>query len=197
MDRTPEETELIGLSQNGNLGAFNRLVEAYQSLVFALAFRMLGERTLAEDAAQDTFTSAFRSIKSFKGGNFKAWLLRITSNACIDELRARKRRPAASLDAIVEETGDVFPSAADLPEKVAMSNEVMAEIQKGLTTLADDQRLAVLLSDVHGYSYEEIAEITKSSLGTVKSRISRGRAHLRDYLLQRSELLPQQFRHRG
>ena len=191
-----EEQELISLSQKGDLQAFNRLVESYQSLVYNLSLRMLGDGSAAEDIAQETFIAAFRGINSFKGGNFKAWLLRIASNACIDQLRSRKRRPTTSLDSFIEETGDIFPSPEDPPEQIAISRETMRDIQRGLATLPEEQRLAILLSDVHGYSYEEIAEITKSSLGTVKSRLSRGRANLRDYLLQHSELLPQRFRYR-
>ena len=190
-----EEKELIALSQKGDLQAFNQLVGFYQSPVYNLALRMLGDRGSAEDATQEAFIAAFRGVNSFKGGNFKAWLLRIASNACIDELRRRKRQPAASLDSFVQEAGDVLPSPGNPPDEVAISRQRMREVQRGLATLPQEQRLVVLLSDVYGYSYEEIVGITKSSLGTVKSRLSRGRAHLREYLLQTGELLPQQFRY--
>ena len=193
------EQPLIAASQRGDVTAFNRLVILYQEQAYNLAYRMLGNSESAADAAQDTFVSAFQAIKSFRGGSFRAWVLRIATNACYDQLRRRQRQPAVSLDAIIEETGDVPPIASNspTPEEVASRKELAAYIQRSLLELPPDQRIVVALSDVQGFAYEEIAEITRSSLGTVKSRLSRGRAHLRDYLLRQPELLPSDFRHKS
>jgi len=193
------EQPLIAASQRGDVTAFNRLVILYQEQAYNLAYRMLGNSESAADAAQDTFVSAFQAIKSFRGGSFRAWVLRIATNACYDQLRSAQRQPAVSLDAIIEETGDVPPIASNspTPEEVASRKELAAYIQRSLLELPPEQRIVVALSDVQGFSYEEIAEITRGSLGTVKSRLSRGRAHLRDYLLRQPELLPSDFRHKS
>ena len=190
-----DEGELLARSQQGNVAAFNQLVMAYQEMVYNVALRIMGEPEAAADATQEAFISAFRSIRSFRGGSFKVWLLRIVTNACYDELRTRKRRPTESLDGMEEfsgqeeSTGSALASALESPEDYALRQDVRAQIQQGLLSLPEDQRVVIVLSDVQGFSYEEIAAITNSSLGTVKSRLSRGRTRLRDYLEQR-ELSP-------
>ena len=191
-----EEAALIERSQRGDLDAFNSLVLAYQVQVYNLCLRMLGSPQAAEDATQDAFIAAYRAVSRFRRGNFRAWLLRIAANACYDELRRRRSRPQVPLEA---PAGDDRP-AAELPApdeplaQRAERRELARCIQEGLTTLPPDQRLAVILRDVRGLAYEEIAEASGASLGTVKSRISRGRAALRDFLLARGELLPSRFR---
>jgi RNA polymerase sigma-70 factor (ECF subfamily) len=186
-----DEGELIARSQKGNVAAFNQLVMAYQEMVYNVALRILGDPDAAADATQDAFLSAFQAVSSFRGGSFKVWLLRIVTNACYDTLRARKRRPTESLDELAgqDETAAETASAFESPEDHALRLDMQAEVQRGLQLLPPDQRVVVILSDVHGLSYDEIAAVTKTSLGTVKSRLSRGRSHLRDYLRAR-ELLP-------
>jgi len=186
-----DESELIQRSKQGDLDSFNRLVELYQRQAYNLAWRMLGQVEAAEDATQDAFLSAWKGIRGFRQGNLRAWLLSIVANACKDQLRARRRRPAISTDELELEA---LPSSGESPEDYVLRRELAAEIQRGLATLPPDQRLAVILRDLQGLSYEEIAQATASSLGTVRSRLSRGRAHLRDYLLRRGELLGSQFR---
>lgn len=192
-----DEQDLIKRSKTGDVQALNRLVELYQSTVYNLALRLLGNAEGAADVTQETFMSAFRGIGKFRGGVFKAWLLRIATNACHDQLRALKRRPSSSLDALMDDPDNPvdFPDRAESPEEHALRQELAQTIQSGLSGLPFDQRIVVVLSDVQGYSYEEIASITNSSLGTVKSRLSRGRARLRDFLLERRELLPHPYRH--
>jgi len=147
---------------------------------------MLGKAPAAEDATQEALLSAFKGIGGFRGGNFRAWLLRITANACRDQMRFWRRRSVVSLDALViEPEGD-----AQSPEDYALRRELGDEIAKALAALPADQRLAVILYDIEGLSYEEIALVMTSSLGTVRSRLSRGRARLRLYLEPRMELLP-------
>jgi RNA polymerase sigma-70 factor (ECF subfamily) len=194
-----EEKALIAAAQRGEVPAFNQLVLTYQSMVYNLAYRILSDADAAADASQDTFISAFRAIKKFRGGSFKAWLLRIATNACYDQLRYKQRRPTSSLEALFVETDPPpsFTDPAEGPEDYALRQELGQVMQAGLNALPPDQRIALVLSDVQGFSYQEIAEITRSSLGTVKSRLSRGRAKLRDYLLDQGELLPARYRLRS
>lgn len=191
-----DETSLVSASQQGDLGAFNQLVENYQSLVYNVAYRILGDGDLAADIAQDTFLSAYHAIARFRGGSFRAWLLRIATNACYDELRSRRRHQQESLEDKLATGDDLGLSDDDrlTPESVAVSKEMLEAIAGGLNLLPLEQRAAVVLYDVQGLSYEEIAETMDCSLGTVKSRISRGRARLREYLLSQRELLPSRFR---
>ena len=193
-----DENALIQSARKGDVDAFNHLVLVYQHQVYNLAFRIMGEEAAAADATQEAFISAYNHLKDFRGGSFKSWLLRIVTNACYDDLRRRKRRPATSLDDLVSgEDGENefdLPSPADSPETIIQRREVVDLIQRGITTLPDDQRIVLVLSDVQGMSYEEIAEITRSNLGTVKSRLSRGRARLREYLQAHGELLPENYR---
>jgi RNA polymerase sigma factor (sigma-70 family) len=196
-----DEASLIERSRGGDLDAFNALVLAYQSRVYNLCLRMLGASQPAEDATQEAFVAAYRAVGRFQGGpgsSFRSWLLRIASNACFDELRRRRARPQVTLDSPGE--GDRpaldLPSADEPMEQRAERGELAAAIRDGLATLPPDQRLAVILRDVQGLSYEEVARATGASQGTVKSRIARGRAALRDYLRARGELLPSRFRPR-
>ncbi|MDY6892201.1 MAG: sigma-70 family RNA polymerase sigma factor [Chloroflexota bacterium] len=191
-----QEHELIKRSQDGDIEAFNQLVEHYQNQVYNIALRMLGSPETAEDATQDTFLSAYRAIGKFKGGSFKAWILRIAANACYDKMRAARRTHATSLDMILEESPE-FPlnDNEESPEDYALRQELGRLLTDGLARLPEDQRLAVILCDIQGLSYEEISQVTRSSLGTVKSRLNRGRTRLRDILLQHQELLPPKFRH--
>lgn len=189
-----DESELIRRCQQGELACFNRLVENYQTCVYNLALRMLANVPAAEDATQDTFVLAWRAIKGFRGGNFRSWVLHIAANSCRDHLRRLKRYPAISLDANLVTLGEPASPVEHSPEEVAERRMLGEEIQKGLSTLLPDQRLAVVLSDVQGLSYEEIASVMGVPVGTVRSRISRGRQHLRDYLLQQGELFGQRLR---
>ena len=186
----PTDDELAARAQAGDLDAFNALVVRYQRSLYGLCVRMLSSPAAAEDAAQEAFLSAWRALDGYRGGSFQAWILRIAGNQCRDELRKRKGRPSDSLDALIEAGGHgaVGPAPGHTPEARSLDRETAHAIQAGLVTLPEDQRMAVVLSDVHGYPYEEIAEVMNSSLGTVKSRISRGRARLRDYLRSQGEL---------
>ena len=150
------------------------------------------------DATQDAFLSVFRHLRSFRGGSFRSWMLRIATNTCYDALRARKRRPTVSLDVEADDEDDSSPlqiaDSAESPGDFALRRELAAAIQHGLTALPDEQRIVVILSDIQGLAYEEIAQITDANLGTVKSRLSRGRARLRE-VLKAGELLPSRYRH--
>jgi RNA polymerase sigma-70 factor (ECF subfamily) len=192
-----DEKVLIDAARRGDVGSFNQLVLGYQSMAYNVAYRILGDRDAAADATQDAFLSAFKAIGKFRGGSFKAWLLRIVTNACYDQLRLKQRRPTASLDALLVLDPAPVRSLTDpeeSPEEYALRQELSGAIQVGIGTLPLDQRAALILSDVQGLSYQEIAEATGVSLGTVKSRLSRARGKLRDFLLEQGELLPSQYR---
>ena len=189
-----DESRLIQRSQQGEFDAFNQLVERYQGHVYNLALRMLSDRGLAEDAAQETFVSAFRAIGGFRGGSFRSWVLRIAANNCRDLLRSAKVRRSVSLDDLELTPGSTLTSREESPEDHALRLELGREIQRGLEALSHDHRLVLALIDIQGFSYEEAARVTQTSVGTVKSRLSRARGQLRHLLRQRPELLPSRFR---
>jgi len=199
-----DEEELIARSQRGDVAAFNQLVLHYQQIVYGAVYRMVGNTDVAADVTQDAFFAAFRNISSYHGGaSFRAWLLRISSNLACDHWRRVRRHPAESLEYLTEEDETPSPEIlgalassepADNPEEMLLTQELQGIIQQGLEKLPLDQRVAIVLCDVQGLSYEEVAESTQTSIGTVRSRISRGRARLRIYLDQHRELLPRNYR---
>ena len=194
-----DEPALIKQAQNGDVTAFNRLVLHYQEAVYNVAYRIMGQPQAAEDATQDAFISAYKSLNRFRGGNFKSWLMRIVTNSCYDELRRRKRRPQSSLDEMTEENESpaFLRSPSDGPESQQQRVELAQAIEDCLQGLPDDQRVTAVLCDIEGYDYNEIAQITTATLGTVKSRISRARNKLRDCLQGVAELLPATYRLSG
>ena len=190
-----DDADLVSASKRGDLSAFNLIVERYQSHVYNLAARILGDRVTAEDVTQETFISAHRAISQFRGGSLRAWLLRIGSNRSYDFIRASRRRREQSLDQSMLNPGFREPSSGPSPEQAAIRNELGDEIQRAILSLPPDQRTVLVLIDVQGLSYEEAGEASGVSMGTVKSRLSRARSKVRDLLLQQRELLPDQFRH--
>ncbi len=195
-----DEASLIAAAQQGKVDAFNELVLAYQQQVYNLAYRIMGDPASAADATQDAFISAYRSIARFRGGSFKSYMMRIVSNRCYDELRRRKRNPTTSFDDLSrggeldEDANPALVNGGEGPEEYTERQEVSRLIQSGIETLPPDQRITLVLSDVQGLSYQEIAEATDVSLGTVKSRLARARSKLRDYLRAQGELLPARYR---
>jgi RNA polymerase sigma factor (sigma-70 family) len=193
-----EERRLVAAAQRGDGESFNALIRQYEGRVYNLCYRMLGDADSAADAAQDAFLLAFRNLRNFRGGSFRSWMLRIATNTCYDILRARKRRPTTSLDIDTDDEDDSSPlqiaDSAESPDDFTMRRELAAAIQRGLDSLPDEQRIILILSDIQGMAYDEIAQITSTNLGTVKSRLSRGRARLRE-VLKAGELLPTRYRH--
>jgi RNA polymerase sigma-70 factor (ECF subfamily) len=184
-------------AQQGDVAAFNTLVVLYQRQLFNVCYRTLGNAEDAADATQDALLSAFRGLKNFNGpaAGLRGWLLRIAINACYDHLRRRQRRPADSLDAMgsgdpEHETSPAerLPDATAGPEERSMSAETARNIQAAIDRLPPDQRLTVIMCDVQGLSYDEAAQAMSIELGTVKSRLSRARAQLRDLLAEKGEL---------
>jgi RNA polymerase sigma-70 factor (ECF subfamily) len=179
---------LIERARSGDLDAFNDLVVLYQDQLFALIVRMVPDRDQASDAVQEAFYNAFRNLHAFRGGSVKSWLNRICVNAAMDTQRARKRRPVQPYPELEDESWQ--PPAGDEadPERIAVTAERSRVINEAMTRITDDQRTAIVLYDVEGYDYGEIATMTGVSLGTVKSRIHRGRLALRGILEDRMEL---------
>ncbi|MFC1950933.1 RNA polymerase sigma factor [Chloroflexota bacterium] len=188
-----DEKEAIAKSRSGDVNSFNWLVVTYERQVYNLALSMLGNAHDAEDATQDAFVSAYRSIRRFKSSGFKQWICRIAANACIDKMRYRKRHPASSIDNNPIDPPSNVPS--EQPEEYALRMELRSLIDSKLALLPAELRLSVVLVDVQGMSYDEAAQVMGCALGTVKSRISRGRQQMRKLLLADKELLPAKFRH--
>ena len=193
------EEALIHDAQAGSLDAFNALVLHYQDSVFNTALRILGDEDLASDATQEAFLSAFRSIGSFRGGSFKAWLMRTVTNACYDELRRQKRRPSVPLEPESDD-GEEIDSPRWLadpnmtPEQKAEADEVEHAIQHCLNNLPIEFKTVVVMADIQGMDYSEVAIAVRVPLGTIKSRLARARLRLRECLQGFSELLPATFR---
>ena len=190
------EEALIKSAQGGNIDSYNDLVLFYQDAAYNVAYRIMSEPGTAADITQDAFIAAYKSLNKFQGGNFKAWLLRIVTNRCYDELRRRKRRPQSSLEEITDENDSWGAMATDdyNPEEEQNKRELIQAIQRCMDELPDDQRVAAVLCDVEGYDYNQISEMMQVSLGTVKSRMSRARRKLRDCLQGFGELLPLAYR---
>ncbi|MCA0458633.1 MAG: sigma-70 family RNA polymerase sigma factor [Chloroflexi bacterium] len=191
------EPALIKAAVRGNMTAFNDLVLHYQDRVYSIAYRILGESESAADAAQDAFIAAYRRLDTYRGGSFRAWLFRIATNACYDELRRLKRRPVTAIEDLPgADADDGPPLAADsaTPEQAAQQAELARAIEQCIGGLQTDQKAVLVLSDVEGLSYQEITEITGATLGTVKSRLSRARAGVRNCLGNVRELLPSVYR---
>ena len=182
-------------ARSGQTYCFNCIVEEHQTQAFNLAVHLLGDRALAEDATQEAFFSAYRAFSSFRGENLKGWLLRIVANTCRDMLRARRSRPSVPLEEMVLDPSSEPVSGEESPKDYAQRRELGRLIHQGMSTLSQEQRFVLSLVDIQGMSYEQAAQATECSVGTVKSRLSRARAALRDFLRPHRELLPREFRH--
>lgn len=192
-----DTTNLIAEAQKGSLDAFNALVLTYQSQVYNLARYILHDDAAADDAAQEAFIAAYRALGDFRGGSFRAWLMRIVTNACYDDLRNRKRRPTVSWDEFEDLDEDANPYLVDhgeSPEESMQRGELSALLDRAIAGLPQDQRTVLVLVDRLEYTYEEVAEVLNMRLGTVKSRLSRARARMRQTLLAEQELLPMRYR---
>jgi len=194
-----DEATLIMDAQHGDLDSFNRLVLAYQDILYNTALRILGDDDLAADATQEAFISAFRSLNSYRGGSFKAWLMRTVTNACYDELRRQKRRPSVPLEPANDDDEEMesprwLADSSMLPEEKLEAAELEHAIQHCLEALPVDFRTVVVLADIQGLDYSEVASSARVPLGTIKSRLARARLRLRECLQGFRELLPAAFR---
>jgi RNA polymerase sigma-70 factor (ECF subfamily) len=191
-----DDEALIAQAKRGDVAAYNQLVIRHQQVVYNVAYRIMGEGQSAEDVTQESFLAAYQSLHKFREGSFKSWVLRIATNRCYDELRRHKRRPQASIEEMTEEfdAPAFLQDEGETPEEYQQRMELVRAVEDCLQGLPEDQRITAVLGDVEGYDYNEIATITRVSLGTVKSRLSRARAKLRDCLQGLGELLPLSYR---
>jgi len=189
-----QDARLIARLKTGELAAFEELVEAYQPLVYALCYRILNDGEDARDAAQETFLKIYRHFSHFRGeASLKTWICRIAINQARSTerwWRRRFRKETCSLDAPLglpngfetdeRAPSEYLPSAGASPEAETLRRERGRQLERALVGLKKDFRIAVILRDIEGLSYEEIAYVTETSIGTVKSRIARGREMLRE-----------------
>jgi RNA polymerase sigma-70 factor (ECF subfamily) len=194
-----DEIGLIQDARKGDLEAFNRLILAYQDRLYNHSFRMLGDEAGAADAVQETFIIAYEKLSTFRGGSFRAWLTRIATNLCYDELRRRKRRPTTPLEPLDADDQEVesphwMVDPKDGPEEAAEKRELWAAVQHCLDRLSPDFRSIIVCVDVQGMDYQEAAQALGCAMGTVKSRLARARLNVRNCLQAAAELLPSIFR---
>lgn len=183
-----ETPELLHAARRGDDAAFNDLIAHYQATAQRVAQQILRTEEAAADAVQDALLKVHRALPRFEDGNFRSWLLRIVTNTCYDHLRSLRRRPTVSLDDLTDTQGVEFPdlhsAAQQNPETVVTQRESLQTLLNAVADLPEWHREVVLLVDVHGYDYGEAAHALGLPLGTVKSRLSRARATLRDHLVQ-------------
>jgi RNA polymerase sigma-70 factor, ECF subfamily len=184
----PDEAAVVARAAAGDRTAFTQLMEHYQSACYGLAWRLLGDADQAADATQDAFVHAYDAIAKFRGGIFRSWMLRITANASYDILRRAQRRPTTVLPDPEEGAAELPDVDAPNPVVEATRAELYRHLDVALRLLPPDQRTAVVLCDVYGMDYHEVADATSSALGTVKSRIHRGRLRLRELMAEHREL---------
>jgi len=186
----PDEV-LVQKTKNGDLDAFDELVRRYEGKIYGLAYRFMGNHADAGDLAQDTFIRIYQALSGFRGdAAFSTWLYRIAANICRDELRKRQRRHSVSMEEMIDASPANVPTAdgSYSPEETVQRREVQRQVQLCLNELTDDHRLVLIMREIQGLSYEEIASALQCSIGTVKSRISRARNALKEKLSEQ-ELL--------
>lgn len=182
------EEKLISRAAKGDASAFNELLGMHENRMYAVCLRMCGNHEDAQDCLQEAMLRVYRAISGFKGqSTFSTWLYRVTMNTCLDELRRKKNKQSTSLDGLLD-AGWSPSDERDTPERHAVRSEMHAEVQRVISELPEDMRAAIVLRDIQGFSYEEISQMLNINVGTIKSRISRGREKLREKFLAKSEL---------
>lgn len=186
-----DEKQLIQQAAAGDAAAFETLVLRYQTQVYSLAYRMVGNEADAQDLAQEAFVRAWRALDSFQfSSQFSTWLYRLTSNICIDFLRAQKKRKHVSLTVLQDDEQQQWdmPDHRPLPEEQMMVSEEREALSKAIASLDPEYRQVLILRIVNDCSYQQISEIMGIREGTVKSRLSRAREQLRKKLVQNGNL---------
>ncbi len=183
-----QEAMIVRKVLQGDVNAFEKLVTEYEKGVYAIALRMTGNPEDASDMTQEAFIKAYNSLQSFRGDSkFSVWLYRIASNVCLDFLRSRSRKPTVSLSVEDDEGEETQLDVADesqSPELLLERSLTRDAVQRGLQALAPDYRQILLLREIQGLSYEEIADVLRIEVGTVKSRIFRARKRLCAFLVE-------------
>ena len=189
-----QEKALIQKCKQGDIDSFEMLIECYQQKVYNIALRMLGNKEDASDIAQEVFIKVYKSIGGFKEeASLSTWIYRIATNVCLDELRKRKKTKIVSIDSTIQleesEVSMQMPDERPQPDELLTQKELKQEVQKAINNLKEEHKTVIILRDINGYSYEEIAKILDCTLGTVKSRINRARNALKSILIKKEELL--------
>ena len=192
MNEQSREQQLVSAARDGDMDAFEALVHLYEKRVFALTLRMCGNPEDAAEAAQEAFLAAWQGLPGFRGeASFSTWLYRLTSNACVDLLRREGRHRSAAGPSLNDEETDLhLPDDAPGPQEQAERRELRDQIEAALQSLTPEHRQVLVLREMHQLSYDEIARVLKLDVGTVKSRISRGRKQLRNFLLKSGNFSP-------
>lgn len=182
-----DERTIIQAAQCGDVVAFNQLVATYQDQAFGVAYRLLGDPDSASDAVQESFLKVYRRLHQYRGGSFRAWLLRIVTNTCYDSLRVNKRHVAGRLDSdhLLPERDRRLADHRSSPHDQLMRHELASLLQYAIRQLPPEQRAVLIMCDLEGLEYHEVASATGVALGTVKSRLSRARAKVRGVLTQK------------
>ena len=183
-----DERDMIERASRGDAAAFNHLMAQHERRMYAVALRMCGNREDAQDCLQEAMLRVYRAIGGFKGqSSFSTWVYRITMNTCLDELRRKKNRQNTSLDNLLD-MGWSPADESNAPEKQAMRSELRRNLNRAIQELPEEMRSAIVLRDIRGFAYEEIADMLNVNIGTIKSRISRGREKLREKIMTNAEL---------
>ena len=187
------EKELLKLAKDGYTDAFEKLIDAHQQKIYNISLRMLGNEHDAFDASQDTLLKAFKYLNNFKeNSSFSTWLYKIAVNTCLDHIQKSKRVNITSLNQTVDlkdnETEIQYEDLNQNVEKDVLRNERERALYEALNQLPEKQREMIILRDIEGFSYEDIASIKNLNIGTVKSKISRARLSLKELLLKNKEL---------
>lgn len=179
-----DEELLIKRAQKGESEALEALILSCEKKVYNLAYRFMGNEADAYDMSQESLIKVYRGIKSFRfQSSFSSWVYRLTVNTCLDGLRKRKKAPV-SLDNTIESGITLEDKQSVTPEIYVLNIECREDIQKAINSLTTDHRIAVILRDVQGLTYEEISDCLQISVGTVKSRLNRGRQRLKEILIR-------------
>jgi RNA polymerase sigma-70 factor, ECF subfamily len=192
------ELDLLKKSKNGDIEAFEELIEGYQKKVFNITLRMLGNYDDASEVAQEVFLKVFKAIRSFKEeSTFSTWIYKITTNTCLDELRKTKNKKNISLDEELKLDNDevklqIVDQRAS-PETLYEQKELKKAVMEAIDQLSGEHRIIIILRELQGLNYEEIAKIVKCPVGTVKSRINRARQELREMLKYKKELITGEY----
>ena len=188
------EQELVARAKSGDDEAFAQLMRDNETRIYNLTLRMTGNPEDAMDLAQEAFLNAWRGLKFFKGDSaFSTWVYRLASNACIDHLRRKKRRKDIDLPMPVDEEDDSLPDIPDerfRPEQELERQELRQAVADGLSQLSNEHRQVLVMREINGLSYQEIADVLDLEAGTVKSRIARARISLRKILLESGNFSP-------
>lgn len=190
--------DLLSKATNGDITAFETLIIQYEKLIYNITWRIMGNAEDAKDMAQEAILKIYKNLAACKSIDlFKAWAVKIAHNTCIDELRRRKNKTAESYDAMLEEGREEVhrdsasqTDAGSSPEAALLQKELKGIIGNALNLLSDEHRALIVLREIHSLSYEEISEITNLPIGTIKSRISRGRSNLKRILTDMMEHNP-------